>query len=217
MYICHMDILIADDHSLVLEGLSRILREIPNVGNIDTFSEGMAVYEALQTNCYDVYIIDLKLPDADGFDLIEHIRAAHSEAKILVCTMNEDIWIINRLIKLNVDGVVFKNSSVEHVPQAVQDILAGGKYFCPRYAKLKERYETYRKKAGTRTMNLTCRELEVLGYITEGMTTLEIARKMDVSDNAVERFRKILFEKTGVRNVAQLVSFAYENNMKGGK
>ena len=66
-------------------------------------------------------------------------------------------------------------------------------------------------------MKLTPRELEVLGYIIEGMTTREIAEKMSVSDNAVEGFRKSLFEKTGARNAAQLVSYTYEKNLLGRK
>ncbi len=212
-----MNILIADDHNLVLEGFSRVLQEVPGVGNIDAFTGGMAVCQALQTNHYDVYIIDLKLPDMDGFDLIEHIRTTHSGAKILVCTMNEDVWIINRLIQSDVNGIVFKNSSVEHIGKALQEISLGGKYYCPRFNQLKDNYETHRKKAGSRSMRLTPREMEVLGYIIEGMNTREMAEKMGISDNGVEGFRKSLFEKTGVRNVAQLVFYAYENNLTGRK
>ena len=210
-----MDILIADDHSLVLEGFIRILQDITDVEKIDTFIAGKAVCKALQTKYYDIYIIDLKLPDMDGFELIEHIRSIHSDAKILVCTMVEDVWIINRLIQVNVDGIVFKKSSVEHISKALQDISTGEKYFCPRFIQLKEQYEAVRKKSGIRAMHLTHRELEVLGYIVEGLTTREIAQKIQVSDNAVEGFRKNLFEKTGARNVAQLVSYSYQNNLAG--
>ncbi len=212
-----MNILIVDDHSLVLEGFSRILQEVPGVGNIDTFTGGMAVCPALQTNRYDVYIIDLKLPDMDGFDLIGHIREVHSGAKVLVYTMNEDVWIIKQLIQSDVDGIVFKNSPVEHIGNALQEISAGGKYYCPRFTQLKDNYETQRKKAGSRSMQLTSREMEVLGYIIEGMNTREMAEKMGISDNGVEGFRRNLFEKTGVRNVAQLVVWAYENNLVGRK
>ena len=212
-----INILIADDHSLVLEGFNKVLQDMPEDINIESFTTGEEVCRKLETNHFDIYIIDLKLPDMDGFDLIEHIRSMHSEAKILVCTMNEDTWIINRLIKMNVDGIVFKNSSIEHIGIAVQNISTGKKYFCPRFDYLKKRFEAFRKKAGKRTMNLTPRELEALGYIIEGMTTREIAEKMGVSDNAVEGFRKGLFEKTGVRNVAQLVAYAYENQLAGRK
>lgn len=212
-----IDVLIADDHSLVLEGFSRVLQEIPSVGRIDTFTVGMAVCQAMQTNRYDVYIVDLKLPDMDGFDLIGHIREAHTGARILICTMIEDVWMINRLIQSDVDGIVFKNSSVEHIGKALLKISSGGKYYCPRFTQLKDQYETHRKKAGPRSMRLTPREMEVLGYIIEGMNTREMAEKMCISDNGVEGFRKSLFEKTGVRNVAQLVAYAYENNLVGRK
>ena len=212
-----LQVLIADDHSLILEGFIRILQNLPEVRTIDTFSVGSSVCKALKTKRYDVYIIDMKLPDMDGFELIGFIRAAHPEAKILVCTMVEDTWLVNKMIQSNLDGIVFKNSSVAHIGQAVKSIAIGEKYFCPRFTQIKKQYEAHRKKIGTRTMNLTHRELEVLGYITEGMTSLEIAEKMKISDNAVEGFRKNLFEKTGVRNVAQLVAWAYENKLTGKK
>ena len=202
-----MNILIVDDHNLVLEGFSKILQDIHNVENIDAFATGTAVCDVLKTKCYDIYIIDLKLPDIDGFDLIEHIRAVHGEAKILVCTMVEDAWVINRLIHSKVNGIVFKSSAVEHIGLALQNIAAGKKYYCKRF---EQHYARFHKKP---KMNFTPRELEVLGYIIEGMTSIEIAAKIGVSDNAVEGFRKSMFEKTGVRNAAQLVAFAYENKI----
>ena len=208
-----MNILIADDHSLVLEGFTKVLQNIPEIGKIDAFNDGMSVCQILQTKSYDIYIIDLKLPDIDGFDLIKHIRNIHSGAKILVCTMVENASIINRLIHNNVDGIVFKKSSVEHIGIAIKSIYKGEKYFCPRFTYLNKQNETFQKRAGTHTMNLTQRELEVLGYIIEGMTSREIAKKIGVSDNCVEGFRKSLLEKTGSRNAAQLVAYAYENNL----
>jgi DNA-binding NarL/FixJ family response regulator len=210
-----VNIMIADDHSLVLEGFSRVLKEFHNVEKIDTFTNGAAVDRALQTMHYDVYIIDLKLPDMDGFELIENIRKVHPNAKILVCTMNEDVWIINRLLRSQVNGIVFKNSPLEHIGKALQKIVAGSEYYCPRFTVLKEHYEEYRKNAGSRTMQLTNREMESLGYIVKGLNTHEIALQMCVSDSCVEYFRKNLFEKTGVRNVAQLVAYAYENKLVG--
>jgi len=210
-----MNILIADDHSLVLEGLTKVLQNMPETGKIDAFTEGMSVCQILQTNRYDVYIIDLKMPDMDGFALIKHIRMVHSDAKILVCTMIENASLINRLMYQNVDGIIFKSSSVEHIGKALKSISQGEKYFCPRFACLEKQYEAHRKRTGTHVLNLTQRELEVLGYIIEGMTSSEMAKKMGVSDNCVEGFRKSLFEKTSVRNVAQLVAFAYENKLAG--
>ncbi len=206
-------ILVVDDHGLILEGFSKLLQNMPSVADVTIFTEGLAVCKVIRTNQYDIYIIDLKLSDIDGFELINRIRAQHPEARIIVCTMNEDVWIINRLLHINIDGIVFKSSSVEHIVKAVTAVLAGGKYYCPRYLHLKKRFESHRKKSSTRVVNLTVREQEVLTYIIRGMTTREIAEKMCVSDNGVEGFRKNLFEKTGVRNVAQLVAYAYEHNL----
>ena len=207
------NILIADDHSLILEGFSKLLQKMPETGDIDLFSNGAAVCDKLREKQYDIYIIDLRLPDMDGFELINKIREAHDDAKIIVCTMNEDVWVINRLMQTNVDGIVSKNSPSNHVEDAVRLVLTGATYCCPRFSHLKRRYETHCRKMGSRTMNITLREQEVLGYIIEGMTTREIAEMMGISDNGVEGFRKNLMEKTGSRNVAQLVSFAYENKL----
>jgi len=211
-----MNILIVDDHNLVLEGVAKIFRDIPEVGEIDAFNKGAPACEALQSKRYDVCVIDLKLPDMDGFELIKHIRRQHSDAKILVCTMLENAAVVNRLLHANIDGVVFKMSAAEHVSKALQAVSAGEKYYCPRFALLEQQFRAKRKRRGIdASCLLTQRELEVLGYIAEGMTSIEMAKKMGVSENNVEGFRKSLLEKTGARNAAQLVAYAYESNLAG--
>lgn len=207
------EILIADDHNLILEGFIKLLQHAPGVNHIDAFTDGTSVCEAVKKKQYDSYIIDLKIPDIDGFELIRKIKKRHSDARIIVCTMSEEMWIVNRLLRADIHGIVSKSSSVDHIEEALTTVLSGERYYCPRFMHLKKKYDAYRKKVGNKTMNLTLREQEVLGYIIEGMTTREIAEKIGVSDNGIEGFRKNLMEKTGSRNVAQLVAFAYENNL----
>ena len=206
-------ILIVDDHSLVLEGLSHTLEKIPGIGEITALTDGTSATNAIKDKTFDIYILDLELPDMNGFELIENILKLHEQASIIVNTMHEEIWTVNRLLELGVQGIVLKSSSSVHRAKAIKCILEGKSYFCPRFEYLAQKHTNYRKQLENKNSLPTKRELEVLQLIAAGKTTEEISERLFISINTVESYRKNLMLKLNAKNMAHLVSIAIKKRL----
>lgn len=199
------DIIIADDHSLVLEGLRKVILNIPGLNTITTVRNGSELLDQLSTRHYNIYIIDLEMPDMDGFELIKHIKEKDSEAKIIVSTMHEEIWIVNKLKSPDIQAVVFKSSASTHIQEAIETVLKGNSYYCPRYLKLYKGRDKTANIVDTLETTPTPRELDILKDIAKGMSTHEISEHLFISENTVEWHRKNLMLKFGAKNSIDLV------------
>lgn len=201
----NLNVAIIDDHPLVLEGLKSLLSHTPGIGNIHTAQTGSQLKELMAQHAFQLYIIDLDLPDIDGFLLIHQIKQKEPDAKILVSTMHEEIWIINKLKTPEIDAVVFKSSAGGYIEKAIQAVLKGKHYYCPRFQKLYKEKEKVSKTTDTIDTAPTIRELDVLKAIAKGMNTHEISECLFISENTVEWHRKNLMVKFGAKNATDLV------------
>lgn len=170
-----------------------------NANNVTKFSTAMALVAQLDAgNEFDFYIIDLELPDLDGFVLIEMIRARNPVAHIIVSTVHDEIWTLRKLLARDVNAIIYKSGEGSEIITAIEEILHGNNYYC------EEVHKTL-KAAGDDSLHPSARELEVLYQISQGKTSREIAAAMFVSENTVEAHRKSLFAKLGAVNVADLI------------
>jgi len=199
-----MNVLVVDDHQQILETIQNILYVYPDVGVIDTFCDGFLAYANLSKQSYDICIIDLRLPRMDGFTLIRQIQKVNPDAKVIINTMCEELWDAKRILELDVEGIVIKTSSLSHLREAIDTILAGKKYHCPKFRHLVKQQDT------GAYLNLSHREIEVLIGIAEGLTTETISQRYTLSENTVESIRKRLLLKMDARNMGQLVAKAYK-------
>ena len=124
-----LNVAIIDDHPLVLEGLKSLLIQTEGIENICTAQSGLQLNDLMTLHSFHLYIIDLDLPDIDGFELIHQIKQKSPEAKIIISTMHEEIWIVNKLKHPDIDAVVFKSSAGEYIQKALQTVLKGKKYY----------------------------------------------------------------------------------------
>lgn len=199
-------ILLIDDHDLVLQGLKRIVEcSLPEIKNICTASTGKEALQLIATQRFDLFLLDMELPDMSGVDIISHIREKDAHARIIVNTMHEEIWFIKDLIQCNVEGILFKSVDSTKIAEAIRCVLDGASYYCP-YAE-HVRTQMKRSEEGRRE-EITLKELDVLKQISEGKSTQEIARELCVSTNTVDTHRRHLMEKLGARNVADLIMTA---------
>ena len=199
-----MNVLVVDDHQQILDMTRQMLKDCTKIGVIDTFSDGLSACVNLSKRLYELCIVDLRLPRMDGFALVEQIRKQIPDAKIIVNTMCDELWDAKRIMELEVEGIVIKTSSLAHLEEAIDAVLAGDKYRCPKFRQLVKQQDT-----GS-YLNLSQRESEVLNAIAEGLTTDEISQLYSISDNTVESIRKRLLVKMDARNMAQLVSKAHK-------
>lgn len=201
----NLNVAIIDDHPLVLEGLKSLLSHTIGIESIHTAQTGNQLKELMAQHSFQLYIIDLDLPDIDGFILIHQIKQKEPDAKIIVSTMHEEIWIVNKLKSPDIDAVVFKSSAGNYIKKALQAILKGKNYYCPQFQKL---YKEKEKVSNTTDMvdsAPTIRKLDVLKAIAKGMSTHEISECLFISENTVEWHRKNLMVKFGAKNATDLV------------
>ena len=193
-----MKIAVVDDHDLIREGLNAML--VSNgVEHIDKFSTATElVFSIDEGNQYDFYIVDLELPDIDGFVLIEMIRARNPIAHIIVSTVHDEIWTLRKLVARDVNAIIYKSGNGGEIITAILEILAGNHYYC-------EAAQKTLNAANDDAQHPSNRELEVLYQISLGKTTKEIAAALFVSENTVEAHRKSLFQKLNAVNVVDLV------------
>ncbi len=193
-----MKIAIVDDHALVRKGMTSVLSE--NEANIvEQFNDAMSLIARIDSGeTFDFYVVDLELPDLDGFVLIEMIRARNPVARIIVSTVHDEIWTLRKLLSRDVNAIIYKSGDGEEIITAIKSILDGDVYYCDAVKKALE-------TAGDTTQHPTQRELEVLYQIAQGKTSREIAGALFVTENTVEAHRKSLFQKLGATNVATLI------------
>lgn len=201
-----MRILLVDDHDLVLQGLKRIIEcSLPEIKNVCTASSGQEALLLIKSQRFNLFVLDMELPDISGLDIISHIREKDPQARIIVNTVHEEVWFIKELIQSEVEGILFKSIDSTKIAEAIRRVLDGGTYYCT-YAE-HVRLQMKRSDDGRRE-ELTLRELDVLKCISEGKSTQEIAQELCVSTNTVDTHRRHMMEKLDAKNVADLIMTA---------
>lgn len=193
-----LSIAVADDHRLMLEGLRSLLAQ-NGIHNVALFRTAGELIDSLRTRAYHIYIIDLEMPDMDGFALMDAIRGERPDARIIVNTIHDELWTVRRLADARVSGILLKSQDSSAVMEALGAVAAGRTYCCPEVREALQLMESRGMEHPSQ------REMEVLRAIADGLPSREIAGRLYISENTVEAHRKSLFAKLGVRNLADLI------------
>ena len=202
----YLRILVLDDHELLAYGLKAHLQTLLPGVQCDIFTSGKDACNASLSVDYDLYIVDLELEDMSGFEVIEKIRFGNAKAKILVCTMHEEIWFVKKLNACRINGILLKSSSREELSTALEEMAGGSFFYCKRFAYLKKSNPELENERNDKSLSVI--DYQLLVMIGKGYTSREIAEKMKWSVKTVESYRKRLFDYFDVSNVASLVAFA---------
>lgn len=199
-------ILIADDHTLFLEGLERMLGELTWVTIVATAKDGAEVLRKLHAYYVDIVLLDIHMPGDDGIKTAEMIRSRHPDVKIIIVSMYSERTFIERSYRLGVHGYLLKNTSSAEVLKAIETVRLGGRYFAHDVtaAILGESVGLKPRTHGA----LTKRETDVLALIAKGLNTVDIARHLHLSPQTVSTHRKNIMQKLNVGNAAALVRYA---------
>lgn len=197
------NILIVDDHPIVSTGLRTIIEHTGDYGKIHVANDMAASLQLLRQKAIDIAIIDLELHDANGLDLIKHIHQNHPNMKVVVYTMHEELWTIRQLMKEDADAIVMKGDNPQELLTALRKIEQGKGYFSQQFVRLINSNDFSQS-------TLSDRETEVLEHISNGLSTADISRQLDISKNTVEFHRHNLMQKLHAANVAQMVKKAMQ-------
>ena len=202
---CKAEILLVDDHSLILQGVRRIVEQIPEIALTHAVTSGTEASRLIAMRPYDIYMLDIELPDVNGFELIKQIRKKDEYARIIINTMHEEVWIINKLIKYEVNSIILKSSDARVVEQAVKHVLDDKSYCCPRFEHIRRKLRHGVCAELHEDDEPTKRELEVLRAIAAGNSSQQIAELLNITENTVETYRKRLILKFNAKNAIDMV------------
>lgn len=208
-----MRVLLADDHTLVRAGVRKILDAQPGVTVVEEVANGADALRVLKATAIDVLVLDLTMPGLDGFQVLRQAKELNPALKVLVLTMHSDSEYVERAIHGGADGYLLKDSAVSDLVAGLEAVTLGRAYYSP--AVQRSLSEMVRGKSATPTAleTLTDREREVLKMVAEGLTTKEIAGRLDISIRTVESHRANLMRKLDLRSVARLTQFAIKEGL----
>jgi two-component system, NarL family, captular synthesis response regulator RcsB len=202
----NLNVIIADDHPIVLFGIRKSLEQIEWVNVVGEFEDSTALINSLSKLDANVLITDLSMPGdkyGDGITLIKYIKRHYPDLAIIVLTMNNNPAILSSVLDLNIDGIVLKQGAPTDLPKALAALQKGKKFTPESVAKLLEKISAN----GFGDKRLSPKESEVLRLFAEGLLVTEIARKLNRSIKTISSQKKSAMLKLGVDNDIALLNY----------
>jgi DNA-binding NarL/FixJ family response regulator len=207
-------LLLVDDHTIVREGLKRILEGTQEGWDITEESSGFQALDSLRRAPFDLAIVDLSMPGMSGLELIRRIRTEFAALPVLVLSMHAEEEYALRAFKAGANGYVTKDSAAEELIHAVHKVLRGGAYVT---ASLAER--VVQQLNGSvevpRHATLSNRELEVLRRIVAGERSTDIAEALHLSVKTISTHKTRILEKLQLTSTAALIRYGMEHRLHG--
>jgi DNA-binding NarL/FixJ family response regulator len=208
-----INILIADDHPIVREGISARLSRQADCLMVGEANNGLEAVSAAASLKPDIVIMDIMMPQMDGILATEHIKKSAPGIKIIILSMHKRKEYIMRAFQAGADGYILKENVSKEIVDAVKSVLKGERYICHAVSQyLAEEYIHLTGNDRLSPLNtLTLREKEVLTMLVQGMQNREIAEALFISISTVKTHRNNLMQKLGVHDLACLVRFAVQH------
>ncbi|CAL2103639.1 LuxR family transcriptional regulator [Tenacibaculum sp. 190130A14a] len=208
---------IADDHKILIEGVIALLNTENDIQVRDFSLTGKEVVQWFSNNKADVLILDINMPEMDGIDVLRTFKQRGVKVKTIILSSLTDPKLVQEMIALGANGFLDKSCAYEHIIDAVKAVHKGLQYFSDDIkTSLFNLYVTESKEeeeASEVDEYLTDREVEVLKLIAKEKNSSEIAESLNISLKTVETYRRNLYKKLQVKNVVGLAMYAVKNNI----
>ncbi len=202
-------VVIADDHAIVREGLKLVLSAEPNIEVVGEAEDGREALDMVEKLRPSVVVMDIAMPNLNGLEATRQIRRRFPETQVVILTMHEDRLYSLQIAKAGAAGCVLKRSMGKELVTAIEAASLGQSYFSPSIAAtVLEDYRRLASRPEDEVVPLTEREREVLQLIAEGRTNREIADMLTVSIKTVQAHRAHIMEKLNVHDKTALVKYA---------
>ena len=209
---------LADDHQILIHGISSLLQTIPNFEVVGFSLHGANLFDEVTQNKTDVLILDINMPQKDGIAVIKEFAEKGFPCKVIILSSYDDLKLIKEIMKLGASGYLTKQCAGENIVEAIHAVYRGEEYFSeivrekifnnvtkdnPKLIKLNPTINTL----------LTGRELEIITLISLEYSGKEISEQLYISTNTVETHRKNIMKKLKLKNTISLVKYAIKNNL----
>jgi DNA-binding NarL/FixJ family response regulator len=205
-------LLLADDHTIVREGLRRIVAETRDITVVAEAASGPEVLQRARAERPDVVVLDLSMPGRGGLETLQDLKRLRPPPHVLVLSMYPEDQYGPRLLKEGADGYMTKESAPDLLIGAIRKIHAGGKYVSPALAE-KLAFSLDARFDRPLHDSLSAREFQVARLIASGRTGGEIAAELNLSAKTVSTYRTRILEKLSLRNNAEIMQYLMRHKL----
>ena len=206
-------VMIADDHSMIREGLKQLLELEGDFEVIEEACDGVECLEKLQKTIPDVLLLDINMPNMNGLEVLTNIRKQRMKVKVLVLTVHNEVEYLLKAVDIGINGYLLKDSESAELKKAILTVVNGEDYIQPSLIPLLNAKMIDRNKDNVKIESLTRRELDVLKLLAVGMYNKEIAEQLNISERTVKNHVSNIFKKICVTDRTQAAVFAIRNNL----
>lgn len=206
-------IMIADDHSMIREGLKNLLELDGDIQVISEAVDGEDCLDKLQVVKPDVLLLDINMPKKNGLEVLKTLKARRSKLKVLVLTVHNEIEYLMKAVDIGVNGYVLKDSESAELKKAIFTVADGETYIQPSLIPALNAKMIETNKDAEKIKSLTKRELDVLKLLAVGMFNKEVGKRLEISERTVKNHVSNIFKKLEVTDRTQAAVFAIRNNL----
>lgn len=206
-------IIIADDHSMVREGLKQLLELEGDIKVIGEASDGEDCLKLLQRVVAQILLLDIDMPKINGLDVLKKIKEKKIDLKVIILTVHNEIEYLLKAVEIGIDGYILKDSDSAQLREAIFTVISGESYIQPSMIPMLESKIVERNTDQAKIDLLTKRELEVLKLLSIGLYNKEIGEKLDISERTVKNHISSIFRKINVTDRTQAAVFSIKNNL----
>ncbi|MEM6522451.1 MAG: response regulator transcription factor [Bacteroidota bacterium] len=202
-----INVLLADDHNIVIEGLKAVLEGHDQINVVaEAFNGQEVISKAEKEGNIQVVVLDINMPVMDGISCARKLKKDFPNIKIIILTMYAQRSFVEEILKIGIDGCLLKNNTGKELKDAIIRVMEGKSY-----------YDLIQGFSGSENevaqYKLAEREIEIIRLLAQGMTSQEIAERLFISHHTVKTHRKNILRKTELHNTGQLIQFALNNKI----
>jgi DNA-binding NarL/FixJ family response regulator len=210
-----ISIILADDQKIVLEGLQAVIGKMQDMRVVARATDGRTAVELVKQYAPHVALLDVLLPQLNGFEATYQILAAKLKTKVIGLSVHSNPLFIRRMLKVGASGYLLKDCTPQELEKAIHTVIHNQRYFSPRITDLviNDYLDIHSGAADTVMTLLTAREREVLQDIAEGKSTKQIAAFFNVSTKTIETHKQKIMGKLKLYSIAELTKFAIREGL----
>lgn len=206
-------VVIADDLTLVREGLAALCQNQPHYKVVGQCSEGAAALRMIEAQRPDIAVLDLNLPDLFTLEIVRRVKTANLSTKIVVLSTRKDRKTVVEALRGGVNAFLLKSAPSNELLEAFEQVLDGGIYVSPQLELSKIFGSNPKPGSEDPIEQLSSREHQVFSLLVEGVRAKEIAARLELSPKTVDTYRASLMRKLDIHDVAGLVKFAIQRDL----
>lgn len=206
-------VILADDHSMIREGIKQLLEINGDIEVVGEAADGIECVNLMKKIKADVLLLDINMPRMNGLQVLEKINRGQTNIKVLMLTVHNEVDYLIKSIDIGIDGYLLKDSGSAELKKAIISIYNGEKYIQPELTPLLNQKLVEKESDLDKLHSLTKRELQILKLIAEGLFNKEIGDRLNISERTVKNHVFNLFKKIDAADRTQAAVFAIRNNV----